>query len=112
MQIFTREAVQEGFIVPAVAEPLIVWIVKGSATVEERIIGGDWLASEVQAGDFFLTHSDEPYELRWRSHDGAPFEVMHLYLGISARPLGSDLLRAPFTCSRMPKCTWPSPSAQ
>lgn len=64
VQIFTREAVQEGFIVPAVAEPLIVWIVKGSATVEERIIGGDWLASEVQAGDFFLTHSDEPYELR------------------------------------------------
>ena len=82
VQIFARNAVQESFIVPAVAEPLIVWILKGSATVEERDIGGDWLASDVHAGDFFLTDSDEPYELRWRSHDGAPFEVMHLYLGL------------------------------
>lgn len=82
VQIFARHAVQESFIVPAVAEPLIVWILKGAATVEERDIGGSWLASDVQAGDFFLTDSDEPYELRWRSHDGTPFEVMHLYLGL------------------------------
>lgn len=82
VQIFARHAVQESFIVPAVAEPLIVWILKGSATVEERDLGGSWSASDVHAGDFFLTDSDEPYELRWRSHDGAPFEVMHLYLGL------------------------------
>jgi AraC family transcriptional regulator len=82
VQIFARNAVQEGFVVPAVAEPQIVWILKGSATVEECDIGGRWLASDVHAGDFFLTDSDEPYELRWRSHDGSPFEVMHLYLGL------------------------------
>lgn len=82
VQIFARAAVQESFIVPAVAEPLIVWILKGTARVEERDLGGDWSASDVHAGDFFLTDSDEPYELRWRSHDGAPFEVMHLYLGL------------------------------
>ncbi len=82
VQIFARNAVQDSFIVPAVAEPLIVWILKGSATVEERSVGGDWSASDVKAGDFFLTDSDEPYELRWRSHNGAPFEVMHLYLGL------------------------------
>jgi len=81
VQIFARNAVQESFIVPAVAEPLIVWILTGSATVEERDIGGDWVASDVHAGDFFLTDSDEPYELRWRSRDATPFEVMHLYLG-------------------------------
>jgi AraC family transcriptional regulator len=83
VQIFARNAVQESLIVPAVAEPLIVWILKGSATVEERDIGGDWVANDVRAGDFFLTDSEEPYELRWRSHDGVPFEVMHLYLGLS-----------------------------
>jgi AraC family transcriptional regulator len=82
VQIFARNAIQESFIVPAVAEPLLVWILKGSATVGERNIGGNWLASDVKAGDFFLTNSDEPYELRWRSHDGASFEVMHLYLGL------------------------------
>ncbi len=41
VQIFARQAVQESFIAPAVAEPLIVWILTGSATVEERDIGGD-----------------------------------------------------------------------
>jgi len=82
VQIFARNAVQESFIVPAVAEPLIVWIIQGSATVDERDLGGAWMASEVKAGDFFLTDTDEPYELRWRSHDGTPFEVMHVYLGL------------------------------
>jgi AraC family transcriptional regulator len=61
---------------------LIVWILKGAASVEEREIGGEWLVSDVKAGDFFLVDSDEPYELRWRTHDGAPFQVMHLYLGL------------------------------
>jgi AraC family transcriptional regulator len=82
VQIFTRNPVQDSFIVPAVAEPLIVWILRGAARVEERDIGGKWLTSDVKAGDFFLTDSDEPYELRWRTHDGAPLEVMHLYLGL------------------------------
>lgn len=35
-KIFAREREQESFIVPAVAEPLLVWILSGSATVEER----------------------------------------------------------------------------
>ena len=81
-QIFARDPVQESFTVPAVAEPLLVCFLKGSATVEERSAGGDWMASEVGVGDFFVIDSDEPYELRWRSHSGEPFEVMHLYLGL------------------------------
>jgi AraC family transcriptional regulator len=80
--IFARDPVQDSFIVPAVAEPLLVCFLTGSATVEERSPGGEWLASEVGVGDFFVTDSDEPYELRWRSHSGDPFEVMHLYLGL------------------------------
>jgi AraC family transcriptional regulator len=59
-----------------------VWILRGTARVEERDIGGKWLASDVEAGDFFLTDCDEPYELRWRTDDGGPLEVMHLYLGL------------------------------
>jgi AraC family transcriptional regulator len=81
-QIFARDPVQDSFIVPAVAEPLLVCFLSGSATVEERSLGGDWLASEVGVGDFFLIDTDEPYELRWRSHSGEPFEVLHLYLGL------------------------------
>ena len=81
-QIFRREPEQESFIVPAVAEPLLVWILSGSATIEERALKGRWLRNDVRAGDFFLTDSEEPYELRWRSHSGEPFHVLHLYLGL------------------------------
>ena len=81
-QIFRREREQESFIVPAVAEPLIVWILSGSATIEERDLKGQWLRNDVRAGDFFLTDSEEPYELRWQSHSDEPFHVLHLYLGL------------------------------
>lgn len=82
VQIFAREAAQDSVIVPAVAEPLIVWVLSGSARVEERSMGGDWAASDVSEDDFFLTDSDEPYELRWQSCPDKPFLVMHLYLGL------------------------------
>src|ERR1700754_1995494 len=72
VQIFSRHAVQDSFIVPAVAEPLVVWILAGEATIEERDLGGAWVGAEVKAGDFFIADSDAPYELRWRTHSGQP----------------------------------------
>ncbi|GGA92998.1 AraC family transcriptional regulator [Brucella endophytica] len=82
IQIFSHNATQQPFLVPAVAEPLIVWIVSGRAAVEERDLGGDWTASRVSVGDFFLTRSPVPYELRWRAEGDEPFKVMHLYLSV------------------------------
>lgn len=82
VQIFSRHAVQDSFIVPAVAEPLLVWILAGEATIEERDLGGAWIGNDVKAGDFFIADSDEPYELRWRTRSGRSFEVLHLYLGL------------------------------
>ncbi len=64
------------------AEPLIVWIVSGRATVEERELNGPWNANKVEVGDFFLTNSAVPYELRWKAEEPDPFEVMHLYLSL------------------------------
>src|SRR5258705_12775431 len=63
VQIFSRHQVQETIIVPAVPEPLIVWILSGTAVVEERELGGKWQANRVTPGDFFLTPSPGPYEL-------------------------------------------------
>ncbi|AYF86399.1 helix-turn-helix transcriptional regulator [Pseudomonas sp. JS3066] len=83
IQIFNRRRVEETFIVPAVAEPLVVWVLSGCAIVEERELGGEWACSEVSKGDFFLTTSAVPYEMRWRASGPEPFEVMHIYLGIS-----------------------------
>ncbi|WP_448144839.1 helix-turn-helix domain-containing protein [Pseudomonas silesiensis] len=82
VQIFNRERIEESFIVPAVAEPLIVWVLSGDATVEERVAGEDWSSSEVKKGDFFLTTSSVPYEMRWRVSGSEPFVVMHIYIAL------------------------------
>lgn len=83
VQIFHRERKEESFIVPAVAEPLLVWIISGTAAVEERVSGGEWQTSLVAKGDFFLTASAEPYEMRWNVSGEDAFVVMHIYLGIA-----------------------------
>lgn len=60
VQIFLRRPMQESLIIPAVPEPLIVWVLSGSAVVEERPLERPWMANPVRAGDFFLTHSHRP----------------------------------------------------
>jgi len=82
VQIFTRRPVQDSLLIPAVPEPLIVWVVSGSALVEERQLEGEWMANEVRAGEFFLQTSPRPCELRWRTLTSEPFRVMHVYLGL------------------------------
>lgn len=91
IQVFSRNRVQHPFLVPAVAEPLIVWVMSGSATVEERDPGGEWVASSVSVGHFFLTRSPVPYEMRWQVEGDQPFQVMHLYVSI---PLFEKVTRA------------------
>lgn len=82
VQVFSRNRAQQPFLVPAVAEPLIVWVMSGSAIVEERDLEGEWTATRVSVGDFFLTRSPAPYEMRWQACDDQPFQVMHLYVSI------------------------------
>jgi AraC family transcriptional regulator len=83
VQILSHEASESSLMVPAVAEPLLVWIVSGAVRIEEREFEGDWTASDVSAGSFYLTHSPTPYEMRWQAMPGERFVVMHLYLGLS-----------------------------
>jgi AraC family transcriptional regulator len=80
VRIYSEPRVEERVIYPAVAEPRLVRILSGAAVVEEREPGGAWLKTRVEAGDFFLTASQSPYEVRWRAI--GPFETMHLYLGL------------------------------
>jgi AraC family transcriptional regulator len=82
IQIFRRPQVEDSVIVPAVPEPVIVWILSGAVVLEERELGGAWTASQIGAGDFFLTMSPTPYELRWRATSPEPFEPMHVYLSL------------------------------
>jgi AraC family transcriptional regulator len=74
---------QEPIVVPALAEPQIVWVVRGSAFVFERELGeSDWRGGEVKAGMFFLAASADPYELRWEALGTEPFEVLMLHLDL------------------------------
>ena len=82
VELLTRQSVQDSLVIPAVAEPLIVWVLSGAAIVEERELGGAWSRNAVSVGDFFLTNAAAPYELRWRSTGPDPFAVMHLYMGL------------------------------
>lgn len=90
VQVFSRNRVQHPFLVPAVVEPLVVWVMSGSATVEERDLGGEWAASRVSVGDFFLTRTAAPYEMRWQAEGDQPFQVMHLYVSV---PLFEKVVR-------------------
>jgi AraC family transcriptional regulator len=82
VRIYSEPRVEESVIYPAVAEPRIVRILSGAAAVEERELGGPWLTTRVEAGDFFLTASQSPSEVRWRAIGPEPLETMHLYLGL------------------------------
>jgi len=82
VRIYSEYRVRESIIVPAVAEPFIVQVLSGAAVVEERELGGPWLKTRVEAGDFFLTASQSPYELRWKAIGPEPFGTMHLHLGL------------------------------
>jgi AraC family transcriptional regulator len=82
VRIYSQPRIQEGVIIPAVAEPHIVQVLSGTAVVEERELFGPWLTTRVQTGDFFLTASKSPYELRWRVVGSQPFQAMHLHLGL------------------------------
>jgi AraC family transcriptional regulator len=81
-QIFHRAEREDEVLVPAVAEPMLVWVISGEATVEERERDGDWRGGVVGTGSFYLTQTDAPYLMRWHTMQEQAFEVMHLYLGL------------------------------
>ncbi|CCT58366.1 AraC family transcriptional regulator [Acetobacter pasteurianus] len=97
-QIFRRAQQEDEVLVPAVAEPLLVWVISGNARIEERELTGEWTKNEARTGSFFLTQTDAPYFMRWQARPEHPFEVLHLYLGLTlvnraARSLGLNPLR-------------------
>lgn len=93
VQLFSHHSILEPILIPTVVEPLLVLVLAGAATIEERSLDGEWEAHDIQAGHFFLTNTSAPYEMRWHTHNGDTFQVMHLYLSL---PLidqaASDLL--------------------
>ncbi|MET3602070.1 AraC family transcriptional regulator [Martelella mangrovi] len=100
-QIFSRPAQEKEILVPAVAEPLVVYILSGEAFVEERDPDGDWIGARVREGAFYLTHADEPYHMRWRTSDDRPFEVLQLYPGHALMEAAAESLGLKFSATRL-----------
>lgn len=93
VDIWSRTGAMEGAVVPAVAEPLVVAVFSGSALVEEREFEGAWTGRVVSEGEFFLTSSPTPYELRWQVNSAVPFVTGHIHLGLAliARVMHDEL---------------------
>ena len=82
VEIYSRRREEKCMLVPAVAEPQIVWQISGTVMCEERELGGAWSSHRSAPGDLFLTASSTPYELRWKAVGPDPSMVMHVFVGI------------------------------
>jgi AraC family transcriptional regulator len=53
VEIHSRQRVEESLVVPAVAEPMLVWILSGAVQFEERELRGKWRANRNRSREFF-----------------------------------------------------------
>ena len=74
--------VVDTFLVPATPEPLISCVLRGAAELQEREVGGVWVARQLRRGDIFVTRSKTPYELRWYSPAGEAFETIIVHMAV------------------------------
>jgi AraC family transcriptional regulator len=82
LSVLALPPVAEAFTMPAVTEPLIVWISSGEAETQERENDGPWLTSHVKKNSLFLTAAGAPYDFRWRTLTAEPFEAVLVLLGL------------------------------
>ncbi|MBF8668310.1 helix-turn-helix transcriptional regulator [Pseudomonas putida] len=68
---------------PAVTEPLIVWITSGSADTQERGEDGSWITTRIQKGSLFVTAGGDPYEFKWTRLSAEPLEVVMVLLDLA-----------------------------
>ena len=82
VEIHHRNPVARTLLIPAVAEPQLIWQISGHLLCSDRDLGGQWNTHEVEPGDLFLTTSSEPYELKWKALAKDPSIVMHVTIGL------------------------------
>lgn len=82
VEIHRRNPVEQALLIPAVAEPQLIWQISGHVICSDRDLGGPWNSHEVRQGDLFLTASSDPYELKWKAVTDDPVIVMHVTVGL------------------------------
>jgi len=78
VSLFSLETAEETFSMPAIREPMLVWIVKGQAETGEcePDRGMDWSVQHVRQDSLFLTAAGAPYDFFWRRRSVEPLEVL------------------------------------
>jgi AraC family transcriptional regulator len=74
--------VVDRFLVPATSKPLVSCGLAGSAEFREREPGGPWITRRIGPGDFFVTRSKTPYEVRFASPPGEELETVSIHLAV------------------------------
>lgn len=101
VEIHHRNPVEQTLLIPAVAEPQLIWQISGHLLCSDRNLGGEWNTHEVEPGDLFLTSSSEPYELKWKAITKEPTTVMHVTVGLPLLVLAAKELDGP--SARIPR---------
>ena len=89
LSVFSLPRVAKVFTMPAITEPLIVWITSGEAEAQERENNGPWLTTHLKKGSLYLTAAGAPYDFRWRTLSREPFEIVLVFLSV---PLFNEAL--------------------
>jgi AraC family transcriptional regulator len=93
LSVFSLPPVAKVFTMPAITEPLIVWITSGEAEAQERENNGPWLTTHLKKGSLYLTAAGAPYDFRWRTLSREPFEIVLVFLSV---PLFNEALEDVF----------------
>lgn len=93
MSKFALTTESETFSMPAVIEPLIVWVTSGTADTRERGEDGEWICTRISEGSLFITAGGAPYEFSWTRLSAEPVEVMMVLLDLS---LFEEILQSVF----------------
>jgi len=83
MSKFALTTVSETFTMPAVIEPLIVWVTSGIADTCERAENGEWASTRISEGSLFITAGGAPYEFSWTRLSAEPVEVVMVLLDLA-----------------------------
>jgi AraC family transcriptional regulator len=101
VEIHHRNPVEQTLLIPAVAEPQLIWQISGHLLCSDRDLGGKWNTHKVEPGDLFLTTSSEPYELKWKALAKDPSIVMHVTIGLPLLARAAKELNGP--SARIPR---------
>lgn len=82
VEIHDRNLDERPTLIPAVAEPQLIWQMSGHVLCSDRDLDGNWNTHESEPGVLFLSTSPEPYELKWKALGKDPLVVMHVTLGL------------------------------